>query len=81
MSKLSRLSNLRKDRNDPLAPETGPVLSVRFVLALVLFVGGIAWLTYYYTGVRPTDGWGSLNSEGKPNQPGSKRARNRQWLS
>lgn len=58
MSKLSRLSSLRKDKSDdPLAPETGPIFSVRFVLALVLVIGGIAWLAYYYVGVRPTDGW------------------------
>ena len=58
MSKLSRLSSLRKDKSDdPLAPETGPVFSVRFVIALVLILGGIAWLAYYYVGVRPADGW------------------------
>lgn len=54
MSKLPRLS--RKD-SDLLAGPTGPVLTVRFVIALVLFVGGIAWIAYYYLGVRPTDGW------------------------
>lgn len=58
MSKLSRLSSLRKDKSDdPLAPDLGPTWSIRFVIALVLFLGGIAWITYYYVGIRPTDGW------------------------
>lgn len=30
-----------------------PVLSVRSVLALLLFVAGVAWLAYYWTVVRP----------------------------
>jgi Cell division protein CrgA len=34
-------------------PERGPVISARFVLALVLIVLGIAWIVYYYVGVRP----------------------------
>ena len=34
-------------------PERGPVLTVRFVLALLLVVVGIAWVVYYYVGVRP----------------------------
>lgn len=33
-------------------PDKGPILSVRFVLALILFLGGIAWVAYYYTQVR-----------------------------
>ena len=57
MSKLSRLKNIRKDSSDLLDPTSGPVFSIRFLVALVLFLGGIAWITYYYMGVRPTDGW------------------------
>jgi hypothetical protein len=34
-------------------PERGPVVSPRFVLALVLIALGIAWVLYYYLGVRP----------------------------
>jgi len=41
-----------KAKLDPLAPARGPVLSVRFVVALVLMVLGIAWMTYYYVVVR-----------------------------
>ena len=37
---------------DPLAPATGPVLSPRFIVALVLMVLGIAWMAYYYVVVR-----------------------------
>ena len=55
MSKLSRLT--RKGPPDLLAGPSGPVLSVRSVLALVLFVGGIAWIAYYYVGVRPPQGF------------------------
>jgi hypothetical protein len=33
-------------------PERGPVLTARFALALLLVVVGIAWIVYYYTGVR-----------------------------
>jgi len=36
-----------------LDPTTGPVLSARFVVALVLLALGIAWITYYYLAVRP----------------------------
>ncbi len=33
-------------------PERPPVLSVRTVLGLVLVLGGIAWIAYYYLAVR-----------------------------
>ncbi|MEI5673378.1 MULTISPECIES: cell division protein CrgA [Nocardioides] len=33
-------------------PARGPVLSARFVVALVLIVLGIAWMAYYYIAVR-----------------------------
>ena len=68
MAKFPRLAK-SKD-GDPFAdPDRGPVLTPRFAIALVLILGGIAWILYYYLGVRPTDGWGSLNADGKPNQP------------
>ena len=38
--------------HDPLAPARGPLLSKRFVLAIVLMVVGIAWMAYYYAVVR-----------------------------
>jgi hypothetical protein len=37
-----------KAKLDPLAPARGPLLSVRFVVALALMVLGIAWVAYYY---------------------------------
>jgi hypothetical protein len=41
-----------KAKLDPLAPARGPLLSPRFVVALVLMVLGIAWVAYYYLAVR-----------------------------
>lgn len=40
----------RPDRS--LDPTTGPVLSPRFVVSLLLAVAGIAWIAYYYLQVR-----------------------------
>lgn len=36
-------------------PARGPVLSARFLVAVLLIVLGIAWIAYYYVGVRPGD--------------------------
>ena len=33
-------------------PDRGPLVSTRFVVAIVLVVAGIAWMVYYYTQVR-----------------------------
>ncbi len=33
-------------------PDRGPLLSVRFIVAIALVVIGIAWIVYYYTVVR-----------------------------
>lgn len=35
------------------SPLGGKVFSVRFILAIVLFVLGVAWIAYYYVAVRP----------------------------
>ena len=43
---------MAKAKLDPLAPARGPMLSTRFVVALVLMVLGIAWIAYYYVQVR-----------------------------
>jgi len=32
-------------------PDRGPIFSVRFAIALLLMVAGIAWIVFYYTGV------------------------------
>ncbi len=46
------MSKQKAKQHDPLAPERPPIFSVRSVVALVLFVLGIAWITYYYLAVR-----------------------------
>ena len=54
-----------KARDDHFTdPVRGPVASPRFILALVLIALGIAWVVYYYTGVRadPT----AFNDDGDP---------------
>ena len=43
---------MAKAKIDPLAPARGPLLTKRFVIALVLMVLGIAWMAYYYVAVR-----------------------------
>jgi drug/metabolite transporter (DMT)-like permease len=39
--------------NQSFDPDRGPVLSARFAIAIVLVVLGLAWIVYYYVGVRP----------------------------
>lgn len=41
-----------KASQDFLNPTRGPVFSIRFLITLVLVLGGIAWMAYYYTVVR-----------------------------
>jgi hypothetical protein len=41
-----------KAKLDPLAPPRGPLMSPRFIVAIVLVVLGIAWIAYYYAVVR-----------------------------
>jgi hypothetical protein len=44
---------VRKQKiDDPLAPARGPLISTRFVVALVLMALGVAWIAYYYLAVR-----------------------------
>ncbi len=70
MAKSSRLSK-RTEREVFGTPDRGPVLSLRFALALLLILGGIAWILYTYYGIRPSDGWNStFTKAGKPVQPG-----------
>lgn len=60
MSKLKRKANETAFAD----PARGPILSVRGVIALILAIAGIAWMAYYYVGVRPD----SLGA--KPTGPG-----------
>ena len=46
------MSKQKATQHDFLAPVRGPVLTVRFVLAILLVVVGIAWIAYYYLAVR-----------------------------
>ena len=48
-------------------PERGPLLAPRFVVALVLIGLGIAWIVYYYLGVRPDPT--ALTKDGDPVGP------------
>ena len=55
---------------DPLSsldPGRGPLVTPRSVLALLLILGGIAWLIYYYYGVRPDPT--AFTKAGKPVGP------------
>lgn len=45
---------MKRTNDDPFDDTPrGPVLSARFGIALLLMVLGIAWIVYYYVGVRP----------------------------
>ncbi len=46
------MSKPQAKRQEFLDPTSGPVFTVRFLLALLLIVGGIAWIAYYYVAVR-----------------------------
>ena len=43
---------MAKAKLDPLAPARGPILTPRFVIAIVMVLLGIAWVAYYYAVVR-----------------------------
>lgn len=47
---------MAKAKLDPLAPPRGPLMSPRFIVAIVLVVLGIAWIAYYYAAVRGGSG-------------------------
>ena len=53
----------RQDFDDPT--RGGPLLSARWILALVMIVLGIAWIAYYYTVVRT----GPPGTGGEPGGP------------
>ncbi len=46
------MSKPKAKRTEFVDPAAGPVVSVRFLLALLLVLGGIAWIGYYYLAVR-----------------------------
>jgi hypothetical protein len=46
------LSKPKAKRQELIDPTSGPIFTTRFVIALLLMVGGIAWIAYYYLVVR-----------------------------
>ena len=60
------MPSLSKSRSDFLDPQRGPILSARFVVALVLMVLGIAWIAYYYVVVRADPTAVPAQEPGKP---------------
>ncbi|MDO9458235.1 cell division protein CrgA [Nocardioides sp.] len=46
-----------KAKQQTFNPDRGPVLSVRFGLALLLMAAGIAYIAFYYIGVRAPEGF------------------------
>jgi drug/metabolite transporter (DMT)-like permease len=42
----------KSSRSDFIDPERGPIVSVRFGIAVLLVLLGIAWMAYYYVVVR-----------------------------
>jgi hypothetical protein len=46
-----------KVKQQTFDPDRGPVLSVRFGIAIALMVLGIAWIAFYYVGVRAPEGF------------------------
>ena len=44
---------MSKAKNGSLVEDRARIFSIRFIIALLLVVLGIAWIAFYYTGVRP----------------------------
>jgi hypothetical protein len=47
------VAKLKAKQTSFVDPDRGPLLSKRFIVALVMMVVGIAWIAYYYVAVRP----------------------------
>jgi hypothetical protein len=46
-----------KPKEQSFDPDRGPLVTPRALIALVLLLAGIAWIVYYYVGVRAPDGF------------------------
>jgi hypothetical protein len=46
------VAKLKAQQQRYVDPDRGPLLSARFIVAIVLMLLGIAWIVYYYTVVR-----------------------------
>jgi hypothetical protein len=55
-----------KARQSFVDPTAGPILSVRFIVAVLLMLAGIAWIAVYYTQARDA---ALATSPGTPNSP------------
>ncbi len=53
---------MAKTKDLTFDPDRGPVMSARFAIALTLMVLGVAWIIFYYVGVRPE---GEFNDAGE----------------
>lgn len=49
---MAKINLRKKDPLDFASADRGPAFSVRFAIALLLMVLGIAWIVYYYVAVR-----------------------------
>ena len=47
------MAKLKAKQSSFVDPDRGPLFSVRFIVALVMMVVGIAWIVFYYVVVRP----------------------------
>lgn len=59
-----------KTKQQTFDPDRGPVFSVRFAIALALMVLGIAWIVFYYLGVRPPEGFDDNGAPFQATGPG-----------
>ena len=46
------MAKLKAQQQRYVDPDRGPMISARFIVAIVLMLLGIAWIVYYYTVVR-----------------------------
>jgi hypothetical protein len=46
-----------KPKEQSFDPDRGPLVTPRFLIAVLLMAAGIAWIAYYYVGVRAPDGF------------------------
>ena len=47
------MARLKAKQSQFADPDRGPLFSTRFLVAIVMMVVGVAWIVYYYVGVRP----------------------------
>jgi len=60
------VAKLKAKQSSFVDPDRGPLFSVRFIVALVMMVVGIAWIVFYYVVVRPDPNTIPLEKPGGP---------------